>query len=447
MKARFSMPVRVGLIVVISLFSGWLVLLAAFFVWMNQDEALTGASPKRLAGLTSLVERLPRSERAALIDAFQSPKLTVLIADGPPVPDGPDAYVAAEDETLSTLRTLLAPRKVIVSPEDQQRISTVPLSGPLEAVEFQIALQTGETLVVMTRGPVVITALGLPLGFAAGLLGIFIALITLIIIHREFRPLSRLAEAVDKVDPAGDPVALPQIRARSPELRSLVDAFARLQDRLKVLIRARMALIGGIQHDVRTFATRLRMRVDKIADSAERDRAITDISDMIHLLDDALLASRAGARELDEELVDLAALIRSETLDRQDQSAAISLSIAAAADGLNVLGDRLALRRIIANLIENALKYGHAAHVSLDHQNDILILTVEDEGAGIPAELRDLLTEPFTRIEASRARTTGGSGLGLAVVSNLIKAHGGTLEIGDAPTGGPVFRCHCRSFW
>ncbi|MEM6664037.1 MAG: ATP-binding protein [Pseudomonadota bacterium] len=436
MKPRFSMPVRVGLIVVIALFTGWLVLLAVVFILMNQGEALSRPSADRLAGLVSLVEHVPVPERAALVDAFDTWQLTIMITDGPPVYGASGVEDVIDADALAAIQARLAPRKVVVSSPADQRISAGTLTAPIKAIEFQIALTTGETLIVLTRSPFVITAVGLPLGFVAALVGIFIALVTLIIIHREFRPLSVLAVAVDRVDPAGEPTELPKIRARSPELRSLIDAFAGLQDRLRTLIRGRMALIGGIQHDVRTFATRLRLRVEKIADPAERERAITDISDMIHLLDDALLASRAGASELDEELIDLGALVKAETTDRQDQAAAVSLSIEPSACGLTVLGDRLALRRVIANLVENALKYGNAAHVGLTTEQGALILTVDDEGPGVPPEQRELLMEPFTRVEGSRARTTGGSGLGLAVARSLLTAHSGTLKISDAITGG-----------
>ena len=214
-----------------------------------------------------------------------------------------------------------------------------------------------------------------------------------------------------------------------------------------MLIKGRMALIGGLQHDVRTFATRLRLRVDKISDPVERDRAVTDIQDMIHLLDDALLSSRAGANELDEELIELAALVRSEAADRGEQNADVTVATAPETAGLHVLGDRLALRRVVANLVENALKYGGAAHLGLATRNGEMVLTVDDRGPGIPPDQRALLLEPFTRIEGSRARRTGGSGLGLAVVHSLLLAHRGTLEIGDAPGGGaritvrlPIFR-------
>ena len=140
------------------------------------------------------------------------------------------------------------------------------LVAALKAVEVRIALATGETLVVRTEGPVLLAPLGLPIGLGGGLLGVLIALMALIGLHREFRPLSRLAEALDRIDPGDEAAALPPIRARTRELRSLVAAFERLQARLSTLIHARMALVGGLQHDVRTFAARLRLRVEGIAD-------------------------------------------------------------------------------------------------------------------------------------------------------------------------------------
>ncbi|MEO0681909.1 MAG: ATP-binding protein, partial [Pseudomonadota bacterium] len=95
-----------------------------------------------------------------------------------------------------------------------------------------------------------------------------------------------------------------------------------------------------------------------------------------------------------------------------------------------------ALRRIVANLADNAVRYGRAAHLGLTTEGAEAVLTVDDEGPGIPPERRALLLEPFTRGEGSRARRTGGAGLGLAVVRSLAEAHGGIVHLGDAPGGG-----------
>jgi signal transduction histidine kinase len=200
-----------------------------------------------------------------------------------------------------------------------------------------------------------------------------------------------------------------------------------------------MAMLGGISHDVRTFATRLRLRVDHIPEGAERERAIGDITDIIRLLDDALLSSRAGAGELSEELVDFGQIVQVEIEDRKAAGAPVDLRNGLPATGTTVLGDRLALRRIVSNLIDNAVKYGQAAHLSLEAEPETVRLTVDDEGAGIPVELREELFEPFVRLETSRNRRTGGAGLGLAIVRNLVEAQGGSVVIRDSPTGGARF--------
>lgn len=112
-----------------------------------------------------------------------------------------------------------------------------------------------------------------------------------------------------------------------------------------------------------------------------------------------------------------------------------------------MLGDRLALRRMVANVIDNAIKYGRVADLQLQLENSAIVLTVDDEGPGIPPDRRQAMLEPFNRLETSRNRATGGAGLGLAVARSVAEAHGGTIEIAEAPGGGtrvriglPVFR-------
>jgi signal transduction histidine kinase len=182
----------------------------------------------------------------------------------------------------------------------------------------------------------------------------------------------------------------------------------------------------------------LRLRVDRIPDEGERDRAVADIADMIRLLDDALLASRAGSGELAEELVDFAQIVRTEVEDRRSAGRPVDLATAATQSTVlaTVLGDRLALRRVISNLIDNALNYGSYAHLSINADTQFVTLIVDDEGPGIPPDQREQILEPFVRLEESRNRRTGGAGLGLAIARSLVEAHDGTISIGDAPGGG-----------
>ncbi len=195
-----------------------------------------------------------------------------------------------------------------------------------------------------------------------------------------------------------------------------------------------MALVGGIAHDVRTFATRLRLRIDAIPDENERARAAGDIDDMIRLLDDALLASRVGAKELNLELVDFGELVRMESADK-GHDGLVALSVSCRPDELHLLGDKLALRRVVGNIIENAIKYGRCARITLVREASDIVMTVDDVGPGIPVEKRLLIFEPFTRFDPSRSRKTGGAGLGLAIARMFVETHGGAIEIADTQKG------------
>ncbi len=455
---RLSLRARVALIVILTLFALWLTVIAAAYLVRGMEQTALLPAPRRLQALARLMERTPVAERAEVLAAVRTPQLAVWVEPGWDEPgwDEPVRLSASDfptlwffdQMTLDAFAEAMADRPLAIRPLERRSGFGGPFASALNALEFRLRLATGETLVVTTETVVVVVPFGLPVGLAPGLVGLLFAVVALIFLHREFRPLTRLASAVDSVDPsAGDPPGLPEIKARSPEVQSLVSAFERLHQRVSTLIRARMALVGGIQHDLRTFATRLRLRVDKIADAEERARAAIDISDMIALMDDALLASRAGANELDEELIDLAPFARAEVADRQAGGAPIDIAIDQGAQDARVIGDRLALRRILANLIDNALRYGGRASIAVRVAGRDAVITVDDAGPGIPADRRQLLLEPFTRNESSRARRTGGAGLGLAVVRSLMEAHGGTVAIEDAPDGGarlllrlPLFR-------
>lgn len=440
--SRLTFAARIGLIALLAIALVWLVAVSLFY--LSRHDGGIRPPPEQLAALAQLIERTPAAERPLVVAAVESDTLTILLEPGLLEPGGEVGASSARpslpigERTLDAYRAALDGRAVGVLLVDGRR-------GRPDAMIFRIALRTGETLVVQARSALLVTRLGLPIGLGAGLLGTVIALLALYAMQRAAKPLARLVAAIDRIDLAGPPALLPAVPRSAPEIRALVDAFNRLQTRLSQLLKARFAMLGGISHDVRTFATRLRLRVDQIPDGPERARAAADVADMIRLLDDALLASRAGVGELAQELVEFERIVQIEVADGQARGAAIAFT--GAGTDATILGDRLALRRIVANLIDNALKYGGRAYVGLVSEDGSAVLTIDDNGPGIPPDQRDLLLEPFVRLETSRSRRTGGAGLGLAVVRSLVEAHGGTIAIADAPTGGarvmvtlPVFR-------
>jgi signal transduction histidine kinase len=437
--ARLGLSARLMAIGVSALLVLWLVVLAVYY--RSNGESDPNPTPERLVALADLLSRADAPERALLITAAGGPQLALSLegADEADVSErgGRDVTRRAD---LTPYRIALGPALLAIRVPEKDgkrpRLLQFARRDPLP-LAFDIRLEDGTVMTAEGIMPPGLSLYGLPVGLGAGLAGTLLALTVLILVQREIRPLVTLARAADRMEPGGPPVPLPPVTGRNPDVRRLIQAFGRLQDRLHVLMKTRLALISGVQHDVRSFATRLRLRVEAIPDTQDRSRAVKDIEDMIRLLDDALLSARGAQGSLDEELIDLVDFLKGDIGDLTRSGVPVSLGALPAGE-VAVLADRLALRRMVGNLVDNAVKYGTRAHVTLSREGDAAMISVSDDGPGIaPAERLQLL-EPFTRGEPSRARQTGGAGLGLAIVRTLAEAQGGSVDIGMADVEAKV---------
>lgn len=437
---KTSLAVRIGLSVIIAFLAISVVTTAYVFrrSYINAQAAIP--SPTKVAAMADLLDDLTDNARAKILPALSTPLLEVTLETASTTEV---SLVPLEDRQLrgiqDTYRAAMPTRDTWLDIWRQER----PLGGLpriLRSEDASLVLRTtlndNRLLVLRSRELFPVTHFGLPLGFGAGLLGTIIALLMLVFLLRQIRPLEDLVRAVDKIDLRDDPQPIPEMRSSAPEIRALVAAFNRQQERLSRLLKSRLALVGGIQHDVRTFATKVRLRLESEAPSQRLNRAMADLDDMVRLLDDALLATQGTETSTDSalELVDVHEQLIAERDARPDLN--FKLEPGGGTGPLYVLGNRLALRRVISNLIDNAIAYGHEARVGVTSSPERVIVTIDDRGPGIPAEMREMVREPFVRLERSRARTTGGSGLGLAIVSNLVARHDGQFTIRDAPGGG-----------
>ncbi len=433
MMGKLGLSARLMALGVSVLLVLWLLVLAGYY--RGKDEIQANPTPERLAALADLLSAADAAGRDRLLTAAGGPQLTLSLA-GKPAGSGLDD--AGRDVTqradLADYRAALGASLIairVAAPQDRRPRLLRFIGRETLPLAFDITLADGTVLTAEGSMPPGLSLFGLPLGLGAGLLGTLMALAVLVLVQREIRPLVTLARAADRMEPGGPPVPLPPVAGRNADVRRLIQAFGRLQERLQVLMKTRLALISGVQHDVRSFATRLRLRVEVIPDARDRDKAIRDIEDMIRLLDDALLSARGAQGSLDEELIDLVDFLKGDIGDLQRSGLPVDLTPLPAGE-VPVLADRLALRRMVGNLIDNAVKYGTRAHVGLAVEGDQAVISVFDEGPGIAPAERLMLLEPFTRGEPSRARQTGGAGLGLAIVRALAEAQGGMIEIGDA---------------
>lgn len=435
MKRFFTLRLRVALITVLGLFFALTIMVVLSYMSRSKDIASLLPQPLQVAAIVNILEETSYQDQDIFFDALRSANMSLRVLPDASVGINLEPLWSPQDDKFLDYKNALRDREVAIYKVPRKFVRH-GIAEPLRAVEFRVALKTGGVLVLTSESIAMLTPSGLPVGFGAPIIGLVIAVIALLLLNREFKPLLRLAKAVEAFDPSDKGAKLPDINARSEEVKTLLDAFRKLCERVVILIQARTVLVGGIQHDVRTLATRLRLRIEKIVDDDERLRAETDIADLVCLMDDALLASRSEVGELQLELLDVIQVIESEVKDVKSPNKPVEFSYAANLQEVMVLADRLALRRILSNLIENALNYGEAAKLHLMQEGGKAILFIDDNGPGIPIDQRELLLEPFTRLENSRARHTGGAGLGLAIVQTLLSQHDGSISIDNAPSGG-----------
>ncbi|MGE0624491.1 MAG: ATP-binding protein [Pseudomonadales bacterium] len=250
-----------------------------------------------------------------------------------------------------------------------------------------------------------------------------VLLIVLWVTRRFTRSLPHLALAAEQLGRSQTPAPLPEKGPR--EVRRLVRAFNAMQDRVTGLLAERNTMLGALSHDVRTLVTRLGLRLENLSESEIQRQASQDIEAVITLLDEALAFARNEAGGEKRSAVDLSSLLQTLVDDRADRGEPVTF------DGPELLvieGEAVGLRRTFGNLVDNALRYGGSARVSLRHEGATAVVDVADPGPGIPEADEQRALQPFERLERSRNRHTGGSGLGLSVASRIVERHGGRLE-------------------
>jgi signal transduction histidine kinase len=256
-----------------------------------------------------------------------------------------------------------------------------------------------------------------------------LALIAAFFARRFAKPIREFATAADRL---GKQLDHPPLTPSGPsELRVAVAAFNRMQERLLRYVGDRTAMLAAIAHDLRTPMMRLRFRLEQTSPEL-REPALEDLREMQDMVQGVLTFVRDESTAGPRQRIDLASLLESLVDDMRVTGADVEL---ADSPMLIVEGDGTALRRLFSNLIDNAIKYGGVARVSLVREGDDAVTRVADEGPGLPPQELERVFEPFYRAEPSRNRETGGIGLGLAVVRTLVRAHGGDVTLESATHG------------
>ncbi|THD73496.1 HAMP domain-containing protein [Thalassobius vesicularis] len=260
--------------------------------------------------------------------------------------------------------------------------------------------------------------------------GGLMTLIAYIYLRNQLRPITRLAAAAEAF---GKGRNVPYRPTGAIEVRAAGNAFLDMRARIERHIEQRTLLLSGVSHDLRTPLTRLRLGL-AILDDPEADALMKDADEMQHILDEFLSFAR-GSSEGEPEPTDPIALVRN-LVDALSLSGQPVTLITAEGEGLVALRP-VAMRRAVSNLIENGLRYGNTVQVSVVVTDKSLRIRVEDDGPGIAPQDRDQALKPFTRLDSARNQNKGsGVGLGLAIVADIARSHGGVLRLGESGTLG-----------
>jgi signal transduction histidine kinase len=263
-----------------------------------------------------------------------------------------------------------------------------------------------------------------------------IALIVIggLLVRRTLLPMRQLATAADRVGRSGPEGAPIRVSEAGPgEVRRVVAAFNRMQARIHRLIEDRTRALAAVGHDLRTPLARLRLRAERVADDELRATLDDDLAEMEAMIA-SLLAFLGGEGEPEQPvLIDLAVLSATVADEASDLGRDVSYQ------GPDHFDCRLrpsGMKRALVNLVENAMHHADIVCIRLMVHDDAVVLSVEDDGPGIPEEDLPLVLEPFVRLDTARKRDTVGFGLGLSIVVRAVEAEGGQFRLSNRPTGG-----------
>ncbi|MBF0246667.1 MAG: HAMP domain-containing protein [Alphaproteobacteria bacterium] len=259
----------------------------------------------------------------------------------------------------------------------------------------------------------------------------FVAVMAAWAVSRSTRPLRDLTRAAERFGVDMD--APPMIESGPREVRRAAQAFNTMQGRLRAFVRDRTRMLAAISHDLRTPITRMRLRAEFVDDDEQREKMLADLDEMEAMIAATLRFAKDDAQSETPGILDLAAMARELCADARRAGFDV---VGEGSDTLAFKGREVALKRMLSNLVDNAVRYGKRARVRWDSGDGVVRLVVRDDGPGIPSEEAERVFDPFVRLETSRSRETGGTGLGLTAVKSAVQAHGGRIELRNHPEGG-----------
>lgn len=262
---------------------------------------------------------------------------------------------------------------------------------------------------------------------------LILLIVAILFLRNQIRPILALAQAAEAFG-RGQP-APEDFRIRGArEVRQAATAFMEMRDRIERHVEQRTTMLAGVSHDLRTVLTRFRLQLAMMGDTPELRELASDVDEMQQMLEDYLAFSKgAGGEEVNRvDIVGLLGEIRNAYSDSQNRTVTLNASD----QQIFVTIRRNAFKRAITNLVSNATRFGKSILITTGTSRRNLVVTVEDDGPGIPPDLREVAFRPFYSLDKSRNQNVKSTGLGLAITRDIIRAHGGEIHLGESRMGG-----------
>jgi two-component system osmolarity sensor histidine kinase EnvZ len=389
--------------------------------WNVVTQRLSASVVHDIAALIDVYNNYPQDAQHAKIRRIAQDRLG-LVVDFLPLgdlpPPGPKPFFSLLDQALSEEL-----RKQIGRPF---WIDTV---GKSALVEIRVQLDNAVMRVFARRSAAYASNAQMFLFWMFGTSGVLL-IVAVLFLRNQIKPILRLADAAESFGMGRE---APNFRPRGArEVRRAAAAFIEMKTRIERAIEQRTAMLAGVSHDLRTVLTRFKLELALIGDSPEVEAMKKDVDEMARMLEAYLAFARGDSGETSAP-TDMAAFLEELKLDAERHGHKASVVFR----GPPIVTVRpAAFKRCLGNLVSNAARFAQTIAITGQRDHRYLSVTVDDDGPGIPPEMREDVFKPFLRLDDARNQDEGGTGLGLAIARDIARSHGGDIMFGDSPLGG-----------
>ncbi|MBI3701932.1 MAG: HAMP domain-containing protein [Afipia sp.] len=389
--------------------------------WNTVTRRLSTAVVQDIASLIDVYKTYPQDKDKTQLRKIAQQRLGLAV-DFLPVndmpPPGPKPFFSLLDQALSVQISRQIGRPFW--------IDTV---GKSSIVEIRIKLDNEVMRIYAQRNAAYASNSEIFLFWMVGTSSILL-IVAVLFLRNQIKPILRLADAAENFGKGRD---VPDFRPRGArEVRRAAHSFMEMKTRIERSIEQRTAMLAGVSHDLRTILTRFKLELALIGDSPEAEGMRKDVDEMSGMLE-AYLAFARGDNGEQAQPTDMEQALEELRSDAERQGHVATVTF----HGQPMVTVKpAAFKRCLANLVSNAARHGDAIAITGHRDHMYLTVTIDDDGPGIPANMREEVFKPFLRLDDARNQDEGGTGLGLAIARDIARSHGGDITLGDSPMGG-----------